>query len=177
MSGTITLQYSADDLIYALRDRDLLQLRKRVVAALVLAILLGGIFCIVHGSYSWSSIANIMADTTFSVLLLLVLLELCRRWIWIPRQANSFLSERPHYKHPFKWHWDANELLVETGSEDSCFRWAGYRHWYQGRNALLLVTDDAIQFLPLNTEAQNHAANEIVAALKAAGVREKRKWP
>jgi hypothetical protein len=72
--------------------------------------------------------------------------------------------------------WDNDTIRFESRSGHSTLRWDQFWRWMTSKKVLLLYRDSQTMFpIPLRGFPEG-AAEEMIAALKAAGVREKGRW-
>ena len=117
--------------------------------------------------------APILEDMAFWICLAAALLFLAGDWVtrnWMVRRA---FDQSSAMRTPIRLSWDGEKLIFDTDMSHSEYRWDQFWRWMRSSKSLLLYRDSQM-FFPLPSRALPVGAiDEMVAALKAAGVKEK----
>jgi YcxB-like protein len=121
--------------------------------------------------------ASILEDTAFWIVLGLALFFLAWDWIardWIIRRAFR-QGEAMHTA--IRIEWDEQAIRFHTDMSDAEYGWSRFYRWLASKKSLLLYRDSQFFIVIPRHALPDGAAEEMVAALKAAGIREKGRWP
>lgn len=116
---------------------------------------------------------SIIDDTAFWICLSLAIFFLGWDWVardWIIRHAFR-QGEAMH--PPIRIQWDPQAIRFRTEMSNSEYRWGLFYRWRASKKSLLLYRDSQFFMVIPKRALPEGAADEMVAALKAAGVREK----
>lgn len=119
---------------------------------------------------------SILDDTAFWIVLALAIFFLVWDWVardWIVRRAYR---QGQAMRSPNDVTWDEATISFESASGHVTWRWDQFYRWMASKKTLLLYRDSQTMF-PIPVRALPEGSrDEMIAALKAAGVREKGRW-
>jgi len=117
--------------------------------------------------------APILEDRAFFICLGLALLFLAWDYIardWTVRRA---FRQSASMRSPLTLHWNEESIAIDTDASHASYAWGQFWRW-MGSSTTLLLYRDSQMFIPIPRRAlPDGAFEEIVAALRAAGVRER----
>lgn len=117
--------------------------------------------------------APILEDRAFFICLGLALLFLAWDYIardWTVRRA---FRQSASMRSPLMLRWDEGSITIDTNTGHASYDWGQFWRW-MGSSTTLLLYRDSQMFIPIPRRAlPDGAYREMVAALRAAGVREK----
>ena len=120
----------------------------------------------------WAGVP-ILEDRAFSICLGVALFFLAWDYLardWAVRRA---FRQSESMRSPLVIRWDDESLTIETGTSHATYDWRQFWRWMGSSKSLLLYRDSQM-FIPIPRRALPEGAyEEMVAALRAAGVREK----
>lgn len=165
MSGTTTFELTEQDHV------DAVQAHTGRIFGKLSWILLGVAF-IFPLLDLWAGIP-VLDDTPFWICLGLAIFLLAWDWIardWIVRRAFR-QGEAMHAQ--IRIEWDDQAIRFKTAMSNSEYRWDRFFRWLASKKSLLLYRDSQFFIVIPRRALPEGATDEMVAALKAAGVREK----
>ncbi|HMI40388.1 MAG TPA: YcxB family protein [Sphingomicrobium sp.] len=165
MSGNTTFELIAQDHVDAVRAHT-----GRVFGKLSWVLL--GVAFLFPLLDLWAGVP-IMEDTAFWLCLGLALFFLAWDWIardWIVRRA---FRQGEAMRTAIRINWDDQAIRFETEISNSEYRWDRFFRWMASKKSLLLYRDSQFFIVIPRRGLPEGAADEMVAALRAAGVREK----
>ena len=118
----------------------------------------------------------ILEDPAFWICLSLAIWFLV--WDWFARDwmVRRVFRQGRAMRSPNKVSWDDQTISFESASGHATFRWNQFHRWMASKKTLLLYRDSQTMF-PVPVRAfPDGAVDEMIAALKSAGVREKGRW-
>jgi len=122
----------------------------------------------------WAGVP-ILEDTAFWVCLGLVAWFFAWDWFardWLVRRA---FRQGQKMRSPQRVSWDDQGISFESASGHVTWRWEQFHRWMASKKTLLLYRDSQTMFpIPVRAFPEG-AINEMIASLKAAGVKEKGK--
>lgn len=120
----------------------------------------------------WAGVP-ILQDTAFFICLGLALFFLAWDYLardWTVRRA---FRQSEAMRRPLVLRWDEASITIDTDSSHANYDWGQFWRWMGSPKSLLLYRDSQM-FIPIPRRALPEGAyEEMVAALRAAGVREK----
>lgn len=120
----------------------------------------------------WAGVP-IIEDTAFWVCLGLAIFFLTWDWIardWLVRRA---FRQGKAMRSPNKVSWDNQTISFESSTSQATYRWDQFYRWMASKKTLLLYRDSMTMFpMPVRAFPEG-AVDEMISALRAAGVREK----
>ena len=165
MSGQVEFELTAQDHVDAVRAYTG-RVSGKVSWALLFVALLYPIVDIWAGT-------SILEDTAFWVFLSLALLFLAWDWLardWIiRRQFRESLAMRS----PIRIRWDDSSLWMDTDNSQARYDWSQFYRWKATETTLLLLRDSGFFILIPRRAVGDEGLNDMVTALKAAGVKER----
>jgi hypothetical protein len=165
MSGEARFEFTAQDNVDAVHTHTGRIFGKVSWALLVVAFL----FPIVD---IWAG-APILEDTAFFIVLGLAMFFLAWDYLardWTVRRA---FRQSEAMRTPLVMRRDEKSITIDTDASHASFDWGQFWRWMGSSKSLLLYRDSQM-FIPIPRRAlPDGAYEEIVAALRAAGVREK----
>lgn len=168
MSGTATFELTEQDQVDAVNAHTGRIFGKLSWALLFLAFL----FPLLD---LWAGVP-IIEDTAFWICLGLAIFFLTWDWFardWLVRRA---FRQGEKMRSPSKVSWDEQTISFESASGHSTLRWEQFYRWMASKKTLLLYRDSQTMF-PIPVRAfPDGAVEEMIGALKTAGVREKGRW-
>jgi len=168
MSGTAILELTAQDHVDAVHAHT-----GRIVGKLSWVLL--GVAFLFPLLDLWAS-ASIIDDTAFWICLSLAIFFLGWDWVardWVIRRAFR-QGEAMHT--PIRIEWDDQAIRLHTEMSNSEYRWDRFYRWMASKKSLLLYRDSQFFVVIPRRALSGGAAEEMIVALKAAGVREKGRW-
>jgi len=168
MSGSTTVELTEQDQIHAIHAHT-----GRVVGKLSWALLfVAFLFPLLD---LWVG-ASILEDTAFWGCLGVAIWFFIWDWIardWMVRRA---FRQGKAMRGPNQVSWDDQAISFESANGRTTLRWEQFWRWMASKKTLLLYRDSQTMFpIPVRTFPDG-AIEEMIAALKAAGVREKGRW-
>ncbi|HXG81647.1 MAG TPA: YcxB family protein [Sphingomicrobium sp.] len=123
----------------------------------------------------WAGV-SILEDTAFWVILAVAVWFLVWDWFardWMVRRAYR---QGQKMRSPNRLSWDERTIRFESDAGHVTWRWEQFYRWLESKKVLLLYRDSQTIFpIPVRALPEG-AVDEMIAALKAAGVREKGRW-
>jgi YcxB-like protein len=123
----------------------------------------------------WAGVP-IIEDTAFWICLGLAIFFLTWDWIardWIIRRAFR-QGEAMHTAIHIEW--DEQAIRFRTDMSNSEYRWDRFYRWLASKRSLLLYRDSQFFVVIPRRALPAGAAEDMIVALKASGVREKGRW-
>lgn len=120
----------------------------------------------------WAGVP-IMEDTAFWICLSLAIFFLAWDWVardWVIRRAFR-QGEAMHTA--IRIDWDEQAIRFHTEMSNSEYGWNRFYRWMASKKSLLLYRDSQFFIVIPRRAVPGQAVDEMIAALKAAGVREK----
>ena len=168
MSGTANFELTAQDHVDAIHTHT-----GRVFGKLSWVLL--GVAFLFPLIDLWAGVP-IIDDTAFWVCLGAALLFLAWDWIardWLIRRA---FRQGDAMRTPIRMEWDEEAIRFHTDMSDAEYRWTRFYRWMASKKSLLLYRDSQFFIaVPRRALVEGQAEN-MISALKAAGVREKGKF-
>lgn len=115
----------------------------------------------------------ILEDTAFLVCLGLALFFLAWDYLVRDRMVRRAFRQSEGMRSPIRLSWDDEAVRFQTDTSDSRYEWSRFFRWMVSSKTLLLYRDSQMFLLIPRRVLPEGAADEMAAALKAAGVREK----
>ena len=115
----------------------------------------------------------IIEDTAFFLFFGLALLFLA--WDNLARDwtvRRAFRQSLP-MRSPIRLTWDEQAIGFHTDMSDARYEWSRFFRWRAGKTTLLLYRDSQLFLLVPRRALPEGAVGEMIAALKAAGVKER----
>jgi YcxB-like protein len=168
MSGIATFELAAQDHVDAVRTHT-----GRIFGKLSWVLL--GVAFLFPLLDLWAGM-SIMEDTAFWICLGLAIFFLAWDWIardWAIRRA---FRQGEAMRTPIRIEWDAEAIRLHTDMSNSEYRWDRFYRWMASNKSLLLYRDSQFFLVIPCRSLPEGAAEEMIDALKAAGVREKGRW-
>ena len=168
MSGTATFELVAQDHVDAIHTHT-----GRIFGKLSW-ILLGVAFLFPLFDL-WAGV-SIIEDMAFWICLSAALFFLGWDWIardWVIRRAFR-QGEAMH--SAIRIEWDQEAIRFHTEMSDSEYRWTRFYRWMASKKSLLLYRDSQFFVVIPRRALPAGAAEEMIAAMKAAGVKERGRW-
>lgn len=123
----------------------------------------------------WAGV-SILEDTAFWVILAIAIWFLVWDWLtrdWLVRRAYR---QGQKMRSPNELSWDEQTIGFKSDAGHVTWRWEQFYRWFASKKMLLLYRDSQTIFpIPVRALPEG-AVDEMIAALKAAGVREKGRW-
>ena len=116
---------------------------------------------------------SIIEDTAFWIVLGLAILFVVWDWIardWMIRRA---FREGEAMRTPIRIEWDDQAIRFHTDMSNAEYRWGRFYRWVASKKSLLLYRDSQFFIAIPRRTLSTAAADEMIGALKSAGVREK----
>jgi hypothetical protein len=116
---------------------------------------------------------SIVEDTAFWFFLALAIFFLAWDWVardWMIRRA---FRQGEAMRTPIRIEWDERAIRFQTDMSNSEYRWDRFYRWLASSKSLLLYRDSQFFIVIPRRSLPDGAAEQMIAALKAAGVREK----
>jgi hypothetical protein len=116
---------------------------------------------------------SIIEDTAFWICLGVAIFFLAWDWVardWAIRRA---FRQGEAMRDPLTIEWDDQAIRLRTNMSNSEYRWNRFFRWVLSSKSLLLYRDSQFFVVIPRRVLPEGAAEEMVAALKSAGVREK----
>lgn len=167
MSGTATFDLTAQDHVDAVHAHT-----GRIFGKLSWALL--GVAFLFPLVDLWAGVP-IVEDMAFWICLGLAIFFLIWDWIardWIVRRA---FRQGEAMRTPIHIEWDAQAIRMKTDMSNSEYRWERFYRWLASKKSLLLYRDSQFFIVIPMRALPAGAADDIISAMKAAGVREKGK--
>ena len=123
----------------------------------------------------WAGL-SILEDTAFWIVLGLAIFFL--GWDWVARDwaIRRAFRQGEAMRTPIRIEWDDQAIRLHTDMSNSEYRWGRFYRWMASRKSLLLYRDSQFFIVIPRRALPEGAVEEISAALKDAGVREKGRW-
>jgi hypothetical protein len=124
----------------------------------------------------WAGV-SILEDMAFWIVLGLALFFLAWDWVardWVVRRA---FRQGEAMRTPIRIEWDNQAIRFHTDMSDAEYGWNRFYRWAASKKSLLLYRDSQFFLVIPRRALSEGAAEDIGAALTAAGVREKGRWP
>ena len=118
----------------------------------------------------------IMEDTAFWFFLAVAIFFLAWDWVardWIIRRAFR-QGEAMH--SPIRIEWDDQAIRFQTDMSKSEYHWDRFYRWMASKKCVLLYRDSQFFIVIPRRALPAMAAEDMISALGASGVREKRGW-
>lgn len=167
MSGTATFDLTAQDHVDAINTHT-----GRIFGKLSWILL--GVSFLFPLIDLWAGV-SILEDTAFWICLGAALFFLAWDWIardWVIRRA---FRQGEAMRSPIRIEWDTEAIRFHTDMSHSEYHWNRFYRWMASKKSLLLYRDSQFFIVIPRRTLPIGAANEIIASLKASGVREKGK--
>ena len=122
----------------------------------------------------WAGV-SIMEDTAFWICLGLAIFFLAWDWVardWVIRRA---FRQGEAMRTPIRIEWDEQAIRFDTDMSNSEYAWNRFYRWLASKKSLLLYRDSQFFIVLPRRALPVEAVEEMIVALKAAGVREKGK--
>ena len=168
MSGTATFELTAQDHVDAVKAHT-----GRVFGKLSWVLL--GVSFLFPLIDLWAGVP-IIEDTAFWICLGLAIFFLAWDWIardWVIRRAFR-QGEAMHTA--IRIDWDAEAIRFHTDMSNSEYRWTRFYRWMASKKSLLLYRDSQFFIVIPKRALGAGEAEDMIAAMKAAGIREKGRW-
>ena len=126
-------------------------------------------------AFLWAGV-SIMEDTAFWVCLGLALFFLAWDWIardWIIRRA---FRQGEAMRTPIRIEWDEKAIRFHTDMSNSEYGCNLEYRWLASKKSLLLYRDSQFFIVIPRRALPEGAAQEMIDALRASGIREKGRW-
>ena len=119
------------------------------------------------------TLANILAAGILPLVAIVGLL--CLFWDYVLRERairRDFQQSSP-MRSPIRLSWDAQAITFDTDKSHAVYPWGDFHRWEGSATTLLLFRDSSFFFPVPRRALPDGAFEEMVEALKAAGVRER----
>ena len=123
----------------------------------------------------WAGIP-IRTDSAFWFFFAVALFFLLWDWVardWVIRRA---FRQGEAMRTPITIDWDDQAIRFQTNMSNSEYQWSRFYRWIASKKSLLLYRDSQFFIVLPRRALPDGAADEMIAALWAAGIREKGKW-
>jgi hypothetical protein len=123
----------------------------------------------------WAGL-SIVNDTAFWIVLGLAVFFLAWDWVardWAIRRAFR-QGEAMHT--PIRIEWDDQAIRFHTDMSNSKYRWDRFYRWMASKKSVLLYRDSQFFIVIPRRALSDGAAEDMIAVLRASGVREKGRW-
>jgi hypothetical protein len=99
-------------------------------------------------------------------------------WDWMARDwvVRRAFRQGQAMHAPIRIEWDEQAIRFETEMSKSEYRWDRFFRWMASGKSLLLYRDSQLFLVIPSRAVPEGAVDEMVAALKSAGVRETGRW-
>lgn len=119
---------------------------------------------------------SILDDTAFWICLGLAIFFLAWDWVardWTIRRA---FRQGEAMRTEIRLDWDDQAIRLKTDMSNAEYSWDRFYRWLASKKSLLLYRDSQFFIVIPRRALSEGAAEDLIAALKAAGVREKGKF-
>lgn len=175
MNGQLDLRVSEADLLTAYRAHYPLFPGSKVALGALILLLLVASFALWDSPPDARHIALLAGGLLFSLVFMLVAIQLVMRRWWLPRYTRRIHSQQADLRTSWALSWDEEKLSIANPDNSGNVAWGDFHQWLRTRGMLLIYRSEALfNIIPLHDAAAERAADAITALLQQAGVPQKR---
>jgi hypothetical protein len=174
MSGSLRFAPTETDLKAAYALHMLSGSKKRWLIMTAIGLIAGIVVAVITELEKPKDIMLMVGGMLAWALAISLFLYLFTRFLWLPRFVRRVYTQQKDLQRETDVIWDATGFTAENANGKAFLQWEHFHRWRRSKSMLLLYRSDALfNFLPLHDPDFAQAADEMIAHLQAAGVKEK----
>lgn len=176
MNRHLDVQLREADVLRGYRAHYPIAPRKPLIVGALAVAACGALMSLLAGSLdSFGHALPLIGGLPLLFIVLFFALQLGIHFLWLPRFTRRVYAQQADIRLPFSQDWDDDHLTTVNANGTGTYKWADFHAWHRTEDILLIYRSEALfHIIPLSGEADQCAAEDIVALLQAAGVKQRK---